>query len=253
VTLVDSPPQPSPPLSRDLQRIWTESVSLGGTRGPIPFQSHRPTGRRRPLGARGEGTVDWLAREPALFGAVRDWLAARLAPSRLDLDDSRDLMELYERDGPARISIQAAAEGVHQLLPVVTLLCARAQQSGPWLDLIEQPELHLHDALHGDLGDLLLAAAGLGQARAVDDGRRLVVETHSEGLLLRIRRRLAEGRVSPDQISLAYVDRSESGSTLRPIALDADGQPDWWPAGVFLERLEEVRAISRALRQRGGA
>jgi predicted ATPase len=84
------------------------------------------------------------------------------------------------------------------------------------------------------------------------DRGTMVVETHSESLVLRVRRRIAEGKVSPDHVALVYVEDIGEGSTLRPITLQPDGGVEWWPEGVFSESFVEVKAISRAQRARGG-
>jgi predicted ATPase len=112
----------------------------------------------------------------------------------------------------------------------------------PFLDIIEQPELHLHDAAHAALGDLLLSAVA-------EDAGNLIVETHSESLVLRVRRRVAEG-LSPDRVAIVYVEDNGDGSRLRRIALRSDGETDWWPEGVFSESFVEVKAIRRAQRAR---
>ena len=105
--------------------------------------------------------------------------------------------------------------------------------------------------MHGARADLFLEAAGLGTSAPVKDvGQRLLVETHSEGVLLRVRRRIAEGKVNPDDVGLCYVDRDDRGSTLRPIKIDHKGDLSWWPYGVFLERLEDAKAIAVARRSR---
>ncbi len=80
----------------------------------------------------------------------------------------------------------------------------------------------------------------------------MVVETHSESVVLRIRRRIAEG-LSPDKVALVYVEDAGEGSRLRPIPVRPDGEVEWWPEGVFSEAFVEVKAIRRAQRAHGGA
>jgi len=232
-----------------LSSIWGGAIALAGNRASIERTYPVPQGSSAPLGPRGERSAEWLLRSPALLATVRAWLLENLPPMRLEIDASNGELRLLDGAGESQLNLAEAAEGVHQILPVATLLCGRALEGGAFVDTVEQPELHLHDAMHGALGDLLLRAAGL---ISVDDrcdhGQRLVVETHSEGLLLRIRRRIAERRVSARHISLAFVDRDERGSRLRGIELSADGEPNWWPDNIFLERLREAQAISVAVR-----
>lgn len=237
--------------------LWRGSTALGGTRGRIERSYPIPQGRRERMHASGEGAAEWLYHSERLRLATRDWVSTPLTPLRLDLDSSGGELRLLDRSGPNQVNLSDAAEGVQQLLPVITLLQSRCLEPISGVDCIEQPELHLHDAVHGDVGDLLLRAAGIlptqpGAKLRPDGGYRLLVETHSEGLLLRVRRRIAEGEVDPAHVALAFVEREGVQSHLRPIPLDRDGQPTWWPEGVFLERYREVQAINRAIHKKAG-
>ncbi|MGV1036910.1 MAG: AAA family ATPase [Candidatus Nanopelagicales bacterium] len=51
--------------------------------------------------------------------------------------------------------------------------------------LIEQPEVNIHPKLQAEVGDLLIHSAK-------ERGNQLLVETHSEHLLLRLLRRVRE-------------------------------------------------------------
>jgi predicted ATPase len=80
-----------------------------------------------------------------------------------------------------------------------------------------------------------------------DPDLRLLVECHSDVLLLRLRRRVAEG-LDPNRIGVLYVDQADDGaSTLREIKLNTRGVPDWWPSGVFEEAPQEYLAMRRHL------
>ena len=238
----------------ELQRLGARSEALQGTRKRMARTYRPPNTRtlRPPLGIDGENAPDWLARSPTLLDRTREWMAEHLPPTNFDLDTSQGELRLIERLHGGPLNLADAAEGVQHVLPVITLLCARASEPpAQRVDSIEQPELHLHDAMHGALADLLLDAVGLGASAPVKDvGQRLLVETHSEGVLLRVRRRIAEGKVNPDDVGLCYVDRDDSGSTLKPIELSPKGDLSWWPYGVFLERLEDAKAIAVARRSR---
>lgn len=238
-------------IRSELSELWNGSTALVGNRSPIQRAYSLPQQGSALLGLRGERCAEWLFRSPALQEHVRTWLQENLPPTKLELESSRGELRLFEGAGDSQLNLAEAPEGVHQILPVATLLFARSMDADAFIDTIEQPELHLHDAMHGALGDLLLDAAGLRSAdEGCDHGQRLMVETHSEGLLLRIRRRIAEGKINAKHIGLAFVDRDERKSHLREIALSAEGDPAWWPDNIFLERLREAQAISIAIRSR---
>ncbi|MGI8856024.1 MAG: AAA family ATPase [Thermomicrobiales bacterium] len=71
---------------------------------------------------------------------------------------------------------------------------------------------------------------------------QVIVETHSEHLLLRLQRRIREGKIRNTNVSVLYVDPLPDGSsTIRPIRLDEDGSMiDEWPGGFFEERYNEI-------------
>lgn len=203
-------------------------------------------GGRLPIDA--DAVAQALAADVTLRAAVGDWMEEHLEGWRVDLRQTLDNFTLVVRRGGRESNLASAGQGIQQVLSVVVLCCARklGRSSVPFLDLVEQPELHLHDAAHAPLGDLLFSA--------VESGRgNMVVETHSESLVLRVRRRVAEGLLRPDQVALVFVEDETHGSHLRPIPLAADGEVEWWPEGVFSESFVEVKAIRRAQRRRGGS
>lgn len=133
------------------------------------------------------------------------------------------------------VNFAHSGRGPQSALPVVTLLLAVASgiRRTP-LVIVEEPEAHLHPSVHGDLADLVIASASKSQ---------LIVETHSENFLLRLRRRIAEGALSNTNVALYYVDDAHN---VLPVELDAFGTTDQWPSGVFESDVDEARAIIEA-------
>jgi predicted ATPase len=72
---------------------------------------------------------------------------------------------------------------------------------------------------------------------------QIIVETHSENFILRLRRRIAEGRLNAGDVGLHYVDEDHE---TREIRLDVNGGTDNWPEGVFESDIEEAQAIVQA-------
>ena len=132
--------------------------------------------------------------------------------------------------------------GVSQIIPVV--VAALDGRSG--LALVEQPEIHVHPAVQVGLGDLLIDAVTREGSR-----RTLLVETHSEHLILRLLRRirettekdLVEGApaFAEDKLSVLYVESGPDGVRIRRLRVDERGEfKDRWPKGFFAERMEEL-------------
>jgi len=92
-----------------------------------------------------------------------------------------------------------------------------------------QPELHLHPGAHGDLADLYIGSVVAG-------GARFLIETHSDNFVLRVRRRVAEQKLRPEDVALYWVDEDLSASQkVRRIEIDARGEVGSWPHGVITE------------------
>jgi predicted ATPase len=136
------------------------------------------------------------------------------------------------------LNITSVGLGVSQLLPVV-VRCLLAEPGD--VVLLEQPELHLHPASQQNLADFLLACAR--------SGRQLIVETHSEHLINRLRLRAAEDESEDAEVAqtvsviCAERDRESGTSTYRCAELNEFGGFDHWPAGFFDPGIAEAQKI----------
>jgi predicted ATPase len=76
-------------------------------------------------------------------------------------------------------------------------------------------------------------------------GRQVIVETHSEHILLRVRRELlAADGVSPDDVSVLYIGKApRARGEVVPLQLDELGEVENWPAGFLQEATEERMAL----------
>ena len=103
--------------------------------------------------------------------------------------------------------------GVSQVLPLVTELM---RPDTPPLILLQQPEVHLHPSAQAALGSLFCQLA---------TDRQIIVETHSNFLLDRVRMDIRDGRapLSPDDVSILYFERSEIDVDIHSIRLDGQG------------------------------
>ena len=126
------------------------------------------------------------------------------------------------------VSIADVGLGVSQTLPVlVALQVAEPEQ----LVYLEHPELHLHPRAQFAMAQIL--------ANAADRGVRVVVETHSDLLLLGLRALVAEGKLASEKVKLHWFKRDSIGNTKVSSAdLDEGGAFGEWPedfAEVALE------------------
>ena len=216
--------------------------------GPMRARPARTTilgaGGGHYVGPAGEGTAEILHRHPDLVEQVNDWCGRlgfgyrvrMLEPVSRDIVlAAGDLAVLglldVRQDPPVLVSPHAVGYGVGQLLPVITQ-CLLSRDGAV---LVEQPEVHLHPRLQSAAGDLFVDTVTSGRAQ-------VLVETHSEHLLLRLLRRVREGVLAPSDLCVLYVDMHLDGrAAVRRLDVDDDGElVDGWPGTFFGERLDDV-------------
>lgn len=173
-------------------------------------------------------------------------------------DDIGELQELYNslhsrseialRDFDKGIIVAPSdvGVGISQMVPVVV----GALRSKEGLLAIEQPELHVHPAIQVAIGDLLIRAVRPAPATVLSD-KTVLIETHSEHIMLRLLRRIRETAeqelppgiigLTPDDLAVIYVEGSDDGVNFRQLRIDQAGEfLDRWPRGFFEERGEEL-------------
>jgi len=140
------------------------------------------------------------------------------------------------------VDLTAVGVGVSQALPIALLLVL--SEPGDVL-VIEQPELHLHPAMQLRMADLLLRFAAAG--------RQIIVETHSEHLVNRLRRRVVEDPGTHSHlVALLFAETDDDDNTIyRESKIRDDGTlADDWPDGFFDVGASEATELLRALLQR---
>lgn len=104
--------------------------------------------------------------------------------------------------------------GVSQVLPVVTELFRDTETP---MFLLQQPEVHLHPSAQAALGSLFCRIA----ARE----RQLVIETHSDHLIDRVRMDVRDGttKLTPDDVSILFFERRDLDARIHSLRLDQEG------------------------------
>lgn len=133
----------------------------------------------------------------------------------------------------ARVGLNQVGYGISQLLPVIEA-CVHARRQ---LICVEEPELHLHPRLQARLANLVATSVATF-------GNQVVLETHSESILLRVRRLVRAGKLRPEDVSLLYVDNTEVGASVQRLRLGERGELlDPWPTGFFDDSLSDVLQV----------
>ena len=124
--------------------------------------------------------------------------------------------------------------GVSQVLPVITELL---RDGGAQTMLLQQPEVHLHPSAAAALGTLLCEVAADREGN-----RRLLVETHSDFIIDRVRMAVRDGvaGLGPDDVSILYFERSGPGVQIHTLSLDDAGNLLDGPPGYRRFFLDET-------------
>ena len=130
--------------------------------------------------------------------------------------------------------------GVSQVLPVLVLLYYVPEGS---IVMMEQPEIHLHPSVQSRLAEVMIEVA---KKREV----QIIVESHSEHLLRRFQRRVAEEKLPSSDMKLYFVETSRGAAKLNDLKLNEWGKIENWPEDFFGDEMGEIAAIVDASMKR---
>lgn len=121
--------------------------------------------------------------------------------------------------------------GVSQVLPVITELW---RGGGPAMSLLQQPEVHLHPRAQAALGSLFCQVA--------ESSRQLIVETHSDHLLNRVRMDVRDGKakLKPEDVSILYFERRDLDVRIHSLSIDGEGNISGGPPSYRSFFMDEV-------------
>ena len=181
----------------------------------------------------------WLQR----LGLISSFRIAEIAPDR---DEFEVRVKVSPRSEEVRLT--DVGFGISQVLPVVVQTFYAPAQSTV---IMEQPEIHLHPSVQSALADLLLAGI-TAREDSQPRGIQLIIESHSEHLLRRLQRRIAEGSVDQSDVALYVCSQTSAGnSSIERLEVDRHGDILNWPHDFFGDELEDVAIQAElALQQR---
>ena len=167
---------------------------------------------------------DWSSLQSALEGYGREaGLFDDITIRRLHEGEGEPFqLQVGWRHGNCHAALRNLADvgyGVSQVLPVLTELLRTGSTS---LLLLQQPEIYLHPRAQAALGSLFCRLGGAN--------RQLLVETHSDHLMDRIRMEVRDGNTPllPEDVSILYFERQ---SRYIPWALTRKATY-WMPRGA---------------------
>ena len=163
--------------------------------------------------ARGGASSVWRDLHSALNGFGRSsGLFSEIDVIRKGRKESDPFQIAVKSGGPA-FNLLDVGYGISQVLPI--LVDSQRAHRGQTL-LMQQPEVHLHPRAQAELGTFF--------AQRVRQHHRMIVETHSDYLLDRVRLEVRSGKyITADEVSLLYFERSRDGARIHNLQLDQHG------------------------------
>ncbi len=196
-----------------------------------------PTGKNI-LGISGEYTADFIGNhwnmdtlyfdkqnKPIRFSKkIQEWISRLLGKHYLlkpikEINGYKICVE--ETNKKLELDLNQVGFGISQLLPILALLLASKKHD---ILLIENPEIHLHPKLQAELVELFIFA--------VEANRKLIIETHSEHIINRIRLKIKENNYLRENISIFFFEKDDI-CKYQKIEIDDYGNIDYWPKDFF--------------------
>lgn len=133
-------------------------------------------------------------------------------------------------------------DGMAQSLPVLVAGAMAERLNGPQLLVIEEPESHLQPKAQRPLVEFLCEVA------KSPNRPTLVIETHSNALMLSVQVALARGILSPEQVCAYWLEPAYAGATkMTEVTFAANGNPN---SEDLMDIFSEESRMSRELSDR---
>lgn len=175
----------------------------------------------------GEAIAEILKDNSTLKSSVNTWF--KKFNLHVDVGPIRDIIhQIVVKQNSLDLDITDVGFGVSQVLPVIIQGFLSKEKS---ITLVEQPEIHLHPKMQADLADLFIdIAIRKNKKGGFFANKYLIIETHSEYLLKRLRRRISENKLlSADQVAIYYIEPQEEtkSASIKKIDISSKGAFEW--------------------------
>lgn len=217
--------------------LWAGDQPVGvGQRGELAVHALLAARERGIKISRGRGirrqnlderVAEWLR----ALGLIDSFKLSPIAPNRKEYE-----VKVQRTRHSPEVLITDVGFGVSQILPVLTL-CYYAPEGSTII--LEQPEIHLHPSVQAGLADVFIDVA-------LSRNLQIILESHSEHLLRRLQRRVAERKLGPERTALYFVSTRDGSSVAEPLALDLFGNIRNWPENFFGDELGDLVAMTEA-------
>lgn len=168
----------------------------------------------------GDAIAEVLRDKPTIKTRVNHWL--KNFGFSVDVEEFKEVIHhLKVNQNNLNLNIKDVGFGISQVLPVIIQGFLSSNNS---LTMVEQPEIHLHPKMQADLSDLFIEIVKGKKFK------KLVIETHSEYLLRRLRRRIAENKdITFEDVAICvfYMEKEAQISQVKILDIKDKGYFEW--------------------------
>ncbi len=156
------------------------------------------------------------------------------------LTDNNYEIRIRKSETSAEVTLTDMGYGVSDLFPLL-VHCYYVPEGSTLI--LKQPGIHLHPKAQADLADLLIEVIK-------ERNLQILIESHSEHLLNRLQRRVAEEKIAADQTALYFCRYIDGASKIDELDMDEFGNITNWPEKFFGDEMGDLFAMTKAQRER---
>lgn len=167
----------------------------------------------------GDAIADVLKDNSILKTKVNNWLEN--FSLSVNVEEFKEVVHhLKVKQNDLSLDITDVGFGISQVLPVI--IQGFLSDTGS-TTIIEQPEIHLHPKMQAEMADLFIDMIQNSK------DKKLIIETHSEYLLKRLRRRISEGKIQANDVSICLFNpqTQKNGAIINSLPIEEKGYFEW--------------------------
>ena len=150
------------------------------------------------------------------------------------LDDKNYEVRIQKSPNSAEVTLADLGHGVADLFPLL-VHCYYVPEGSTLI--LEQPGVHLHPMAQAQLADLFLDVIA-------ERNLQILVESHSEHLLTRLQRRIAEKKIAENKMALYFCRNNDGASTIEQLEVNESGDIKNWPENFFGDVMGDMFAMT---------
>ena len=150
-----------------------------------------------------------------LLSLITYWIVERMHLAQeisVIRDTSKRYRVIVRNESKVKVDLDQTGFGLSQILPIITQ--GLLTPVGGVL-IVEDPDAHMHPSVQAELVNFF--------ADLVAHGRKIIVESHSDHLVTRMRLLLAKQEIKPTDVNACFVSNAEGHSEYLSCALTEEG------------------------------